>query len=89
MFLEGQVPNTILDPPDALPDLFVNGDVLVEQDGQDGHDVPHVDLFTLGVRAHRQVLLHLQEDGDGDLAVQGSDASYNPAKSWNEPFLSY
>ena len=65
MILEGKVPDTVLDPPDDRPDLVVDGDVLVEQDG---HDIPHVvpDLFTLGVRAHRQVLLHLQDDGDGD-----------------------
>ena len=41
------------------PDLVERGDVLVQQDR---HDVAHVisDLLPLGVRAHRQVLLHLK-----------------------------
>ena len=40
------------------PDFVLDGDVLVEEDGD---DVPHViaDLLPLGVGAHGQVLLNL------------------------------
>ena len=50
------------------PDLVVDGDILVQKDG---NDVLHVilDLLPLGISAHGQVLLHLTQLVDVALVV--------------------